>query len=363
MRWSWRLADIAGVGFYLHTTFLLLFCWVALLYWQQRQDSLAVFECLLFLGAIFSSVLFHDLAHVTMAKSLGIRVRDVLLLPTGGVIRLQSILKDPGKGFWIAIAGPAFSLVLSATIYLLLQASCPQTAATPPLYVAQGPFWQRLIWANLFLAGFNLLPALPMDGGTALRSILTGRLGYAEATRTTAALGQAATFVLGVVGFWTVSPFLLFLALCVWIGSTRESGLLQLRSVLRGVPVENVMLSGVHTLSLDSKAGDAASILKLKEHRDFAILDGEELVGVLTHQDLLMALAAGQEETCMTDLMTPTTQSLRASETLDVAVTKMLDSGCSALPVVRDNKIIGMLTQERIGEFISQSPDSSMGLT
>jgi Zn-dependent protease/CBS domain-containing protein len=357
MRWSLRLADIAGVGFYLHTTFLLLFCWVALLYWQQRQDSLAAFECLLFLGAIFSSVLFHDLAHVTMAKTLGIRVRNVVMLPTGGVIRLQRVLKDPQKGFWIAIAGPAFSLVLSVAIYLLLQASSPQSAATP-LHVAQSPFWQRLFWANLFLAGFNLLPALPMDGGTALRSILTGRLGYADATRTTAALGQAATFVLGVVGFWTVSPFLLFLALCVWIGSTRESGLLQLRSVLRGVPVENVMLSGVHTLSIASNAGDAASILKLKEHRDFAILDGEELVGVLTHQDLLLALAAGQEGTFMTDLMTPTTQSLRASETLDVAVTKMLDSGCSALPVVRDNKIIGMLTQERIGEFISQSEAS-----
>lgn len=352
MRWSWRFANIAGVIFYLHATFLLLFLWVALLYWQQRQGLGSVVECFVFMLAILASVFVHDLGHLAAARKLGIRLRTITLLPLGGVVSLRSVPKDRMKGVWIAIAGPGVSILVAATLYALVNV----TASLVPLHtlhIAQGPFWQRLLWVNLFLAGFNLLPALPMDGGFALRSILMGNLGYSKANQMTASLGQVATFLLGLAGFWTVSPFLLFLALSVWIGSTREAGSMQMRSALRGVPVSRVMARGVQSLSSENTVDDAAKMLGPERQRDFPVVEEGKIIGILTHQELLSALAEGNNSSSVVEMMNATTQCTNPSEMLDIAISRMLDCDCSALPVVQGEQLVGVLTQERIGEFVS----------
>jgi Zn-dependent protease/predicted transcriptional regulator len=342
------------VGFYLHPTFILLFLWVALLYWQQRQGLGAALECLVFILAIFASVVLHDLGHVVTAQKLGITLRNVTLLPIGGVARMQSVPEDRMKGFWIAMAGPGVSLGIVIVLYGLISVTTGH-APLQTLQVAQGPFWQRLLWANLFLTGFNLLPALPMDGGTALRSILATRLGYLRAIQTTAGLGQGATLLLGAAGLWAVSPFLLLVALSVWIGSTREAGAFQMRSALRGVPVEHVMISGVQALTSDSTLEDAAKVLGSEGQQDFPVVDTDgRIVGVLTHQDLLLNLAAGKSKMPVAGVMNPTTQSTSPLEMLDVAITRMLECDCSVLPVAQGERLVGLLTQERVGEFVSK---------
>ncbi len=144
---------------------------------------------------VFVSVLLHELAHVVATRSLGLAVAELELLPFGGVARIDDLVEvDPAVEVQVALAGPVMSLLLVA-LCLLAQTSYSEYET-----------WLELgIRTNVALAVFNLLPALPLDGGRVFRAFLTRRHGFREATRWAVRLGKglAILFTLaGVVGYY-----------------------------------------------------------------------------------------------------------------------------------------------------------------
>lgn len=103
------------------------------------------------------------------------------------------------------------------------------------LSVTSGPFLERLLIVNIILVVFNMLPAFPMDGGRVLRALLATRLEYGRATQIAASIGQAMALFFAFVGFF-VNPFLIFIALFVWIGATQEASMATMKSALGGIP-------------------------------------------------------------------------------------------------------------------------------
>jgi Zn-dependent protease/CBS domain-containing protein len=352
MKWSWRLGTFAGIGVYVHATFGLLIGWVGVVHWVEGRTALAVVDGIAFMLAIFACVVLHEFGHALTARRYGIRTRDITLLPIGGVARLERMPDQPMQEFWVAVAGPAVNVVIAALLYLVLSA----TGALVPietLTMTAGSFVERLMVVNLFLVGFNLIPAFPMDGGRVLRSLLALRLPYTRATQIAAALGQGIALLFGFFGLVVVgNPFLLFIAFFVWIGAAQESSMVQMRSALGGIPVHQAMLTEVHSVSPGDTLGRAVELILAQSRHDFPVVDGT-VVGILGRNDLLGALAREGKAARVGDVMQREFVSLDPADMLEGAFQRLQECRCHTAPVVRDGRLVGLVTMDNLGEFLA----------
>lgn len=351
MKWSWKLGEVAGIGVYMHATFLILIGWVALIHWNEGHSLMATVVGIAFILALFGCVLLHELGHALTAKRYGIRTRDITLLPIGGLARLERMPDDPRQELWVALAGPAVNVVIAAALFTLLQL----TGGLEPLArltVTGGSFLQRFMLVNLFLAVFNMIPAFPMDGGRVLRALLARRMDYVQATQLAAHLGQGIAFLFGFIGFFG-NPFLLFIALFVWIGAAQEASMVQMRSALGGIPVSRAMLTDFRALSPDDSLARAVELVLAGSQQDFPVLEDGRVVGVLTRADLLIALARQGQGAPVRDVMRRQFQMVDSSEMLETAFARLQECECRTLPVMRLGQLVGLLTMDNLGEFIT----------
>lgn len=226
MRWSWRIGRLAGIGIYVHVTFLLIVLWIAIP--EYALGLSAVAGALIYLVALFAIVVLHELGHALMARRFGVRTRDIILLPIGGVARLERMPRNPRQELLVALAGPAVNVGLAILLYAMVRLTGQPPAAE--LYAfdvisSVRGFLYQLVFVNIMLALFNLLPAFPMDGGRVLRALLAMRMSsYARATGIAARIGRALALLLGAAGLYGFrNPFWLLIALFVWLGAGNEA--------------------------------------------------------------------------------------------------------------------------------------------
>lgn len=212
MKWSWRIGRFAGVDTYVHATFMLLVGWAAWAAYSGAGTALAVILGVGFLLAVFGSVLLHELGHALVARRYGIRTRKIILSPIGGLAQLEGMPSRPREELAVALAGPAVNFALAAGLWIL-----GGLAGGP---IAFG-FLDSLMWANLTLGLFNLVPAFPMDGGRALRALLSERMGNASATEIAAFIGKTVAVAMAIVGAF-VNWMLLAVAIFVWFAADQE---------------------------------------------------------------------------------------------------------------------------------------------
>ena len=176
MKWSLKLGSVVGIGVYLHWTVILLIGFIFLTHLGAGETAGQALAGVGFILALFGCVVLHEFGHALTAKRYGVLTRDITLLPIGGVARLERIPEKPMQEFWVAIAGPAVNAVIAAMLFgiLLLQG---RTHELMEVHGMKNGFLAQLMWVNLFIGTFNLLPAFPMDGGRVLRALLANRLG------------------------------------------------------------------------------------------------------------------------------------------------------------------------------------------
>ena len=352
MKWSWKLATVAGIGLYVHATFFLLIAWVGITYWLAG-GSAAALSGIAFILALFACVVLHELGHALTARRYGIRTRDITLLPIGGVSRLERIPDDPRQEVWVSLAGPAVNVVIAAALYawlLVSQTLRPLSALT----MASGPFLERLLLVNVSLAVFNLLPAFPMDGGRVLRALLAMRMDYVRATQVSAHVGQAMALVFGLIGLFS-NPFLVFIAFFVWIGAAQEASMVQMRTALSGIPVSRAMLTNFQTVAPDDAAKRVLELILAGSQQDFPVVDGGQggrVAGVLLRSDVLKALAQRASDWRVRDVMRHEFEVVDAADMLDTALARLQSCNCHTLPVTSRGALVGLLTMENVGEFL-----------
>jgi Zn-dependent protease/predicted transcriptional regulator len=351
VKWSWKLARVAGIDIYVHATFLLLLAWIALGAYQQGGAPAAI-NGVLFILAVFASVVLHEYGHALTARRFGVNTKDIILLPIGGVARLERMPDDPKQELLIAIAGPIVTIVLAVALYLALVVTHGPTRLNQILAI-NAPFLAQLMRINVWLAAFNLLPAFPMDGGRVLRAALAMRTDYVRATELAARIGKGFALLFGIVGlFVTGNPFLVLIALFVWLGAAGEATLAQTRTAFSGVPVERVMIRDVRLLSPNDTLATAVDHVLAGFQQDFPVVDDGTVVGVLTRADLLTALASHGRDARVGDVMQRRFVTAEPSDALDEAFNRLQGCKCHTLPVVRGRELVGVLTMENVAEFL-----------
>ncbi len=247
MKWSWKIGSFAGIGVFIHATFLLIIAWVGFTNWQQTRTVAGTLEGILFTLLLFGTVVLHEFGHALTARHYGIKTHDITLYPIGGVARLERMPEKPAQEFWVAVAGPAVNIVIAALLFAWQMVS-GSLASLSGLNLSGGQFIDQLIMVNIFLVLFNLIPAFPMDGGRVLRSLLAMRQEYSRATQTAATIGQGIAVLFAIVGLFS-NPFLVFIAFFVWVGAAQEASMVKTKSVLDGIQVSRLMLTDFQVLS------------------------------------------------------------------------------------------------------------------
>src|SRR5437763_639854 len=252
---------------------------------------------------LFLCVLLHEFGHIFTARRFGVMTPDVILLPIGGVARLERIPEKPSEEFLIAIAGPAVNVVIAAALVLFAGAHL-DPSHLEAIESDKAGLAERLAVVNVFLALFNLIPAFPMDGGRVLRALLASRFGYVRATEIAASIGQFVAFALGFIGLMA-NPILIFIAIFVYLAASSEAHMVALRAASRGVPVSYAMMTQFATLSPEAHIDEAVQTLLQTSQGEFPVVDGAgKPVGVLGRAELIRAIKTRGPDARVSDAMT-----------------------------------------------------------
>ncbi|MBU7030317.1 MAG: site-2 protease family protein [Theionarchaea archaeon] len=256
MQWSYKIGAVFGIPLRLHITFPMLIIAYAALFGYEYGLMAAVrgFFLILFL---FGCVVLHELAHSKQAQKYGVKVRDVTLLPIGGVSNMEHIPEDPTQELKIAIVGPLTSLAIGVVLLIadfaagfdIFEFSFERIATDWtyfPVYMA---------WINVFLAFFNLLPAFPMDGGRVIRAYLAQKTSYVRATKIAATIGKIFAIIFGVAGV-LINPILIFIAFFVYLGASSEEQAVMVGEGLKGLQVKDVMNTQCVTIPAETSLSE-----------------------------------------------------------------------------------------------------------
>ncbi|MDH4313492.1 MAG: site-2 protease family protein [Gammaproteobacteria bacterium] len=349
MKWSWKFIRVAGIDIYVHSTFLILVAWIGLHFWQAEGTLTAVLSGIGFILALFTCVVLHELGHSLTARRYGILTRSITLLPIGGIAALERMPDDPRQEIVVALAGPAVNLLIAFLLWSWISMS-GGFVPLEELYSSDESFLGRLVAINVMLAVFNMLPALPMDGGRVLRATLAMRMNAAAATEVAARVGQGLALGLGFLGL-LYNPFLIFIALFVWIGAAAEAQLAQMKSALAGMTVGHAMLTDYATLSPDEPLVRAVERTLAGSQKDFPVLADGNVVGVLTHSDLLRGLQAQGQQASVGDWMQRQVECADVNEPLQDVLQRLENSPCRMLTATKAGSTVGIVSLDNFVEL------------
>jgi stage IV sporulation protein FB len=351
MSWSFGIGSIAGTVVRIHVTFVLFLVWIfAASYFSGGPD--AALNGVIFMLLLFACVVAHEFGHIFTARAFGVNTPDVVLLPIGGVARLERIPEKPREEFLIAIAGPLVNVAI-ALVLIAVSGATMRYSAFASLDDAKIPMIDRLAAVNLFLAAFNMLPAFPMDGGRVLRALLATRLGFVKATEVAAVIGQGFAFVLGFVGLF-FNPILIFIAIFVYLAASGEAHMVALRSVSRGMPASAATMTEISTLTPDDDIEDAVQTLLKTSQGEFPVVDGAgKPVGLLDRNGIVRALREAGPNARVGEVMSGVLPTVPARSCLADALKLLQEKAAPAVAVVdADGRFTGLITSETVGELM-----------
>jgi Zn-dependent protease len=351
MRWSYRIGRIAGTDIKVHVTFLLVVGWWAAVGYSAGGPQGALTSALALL-ALFACILLHEFGHILMARRFGVRTPDVILLPIGGVARLERIPEEPKQELLIALAGPAVTLGIAVVLYLVLRLG--GSSADVSQLSEQQPFLAQLVTVNIYLLLFNLIPAFPMDGGRVLRAILASRMGLVRGTRIAATLGQTFAVLGGLYGITRPEPLLVLVAFFVFLGANAEAAAVETRAAGEGLQVKQMMVTDFRTVPVHATLNQAVDLLLSGEQREFPVVDNlGRTEGILTRDNLIRGLSQRGPESTVAEAMTTGVPTVPPTLSFQEALDRLRASRLPALPVVDlGGALVGLLTLDNITDLL-----------
>jgi Zn-dependent protease/CBS domain-containing protein len=347
---------VFGIDVKMHITFLLILAWGAFAYGGSAGPLYGITITL----GLFSLVFLHELGHSLAAMGYGIKVRDITLLPIGGVARLERMPEKPVQELVVALAGPAVNVVLAVILVpvvtlLSLAQGEPLTLAT---FGEAGPvgFLTFLLMANISLAIFNMIPAFPLDGGRVFRALLGFFTTYQQATQVAATAGRVLAVGLGLFALFAGQFWLAMIALFIFFVGGQEAKAVAARGVLRQAQAGQAMTRNGVALSPQATVSQVAPLMFNQRQNDFVVLDpvSGQFLGVATSGNILQAAQQGQWYRRVSDIMQHARHipAVAVSATLDEVQDKLAESSSRVVAVYDGLDFRGLIAVEDIYRMV-----------
>ncbi|MGA8273396.1 MAG: site-2 protease family protein [Candidatus Sulfotelmatobacter sp.] len=350
---SIHVGRLFGVEVRIHLTFLILPLFV---FWTEYSvhPSANGPRDLALVGIVLACVVIHEIGHMLVAWRSRLIPKAVILLPLGGVTIFDESHAQPAEsaaGTWkrdvrIALTGPLVNLIFAMISAGVIYAIIPGARLWEWPFLQSANLPRSLVWANLYLAGINLLPAYPLDGGRILRAYFARSIDPAAATRRAVSISHALAMLLMVAGLFS-NTWLTMVGIIIFSAAQLEERAVIFQSVLDNVRLEEVMLTDFATLSPADTLEDALDKAVHSLQDDFPVVRGSDMVGVISRQRILEALRVegnGYVQAVMNKLFEV---SIR-QESLASAFRKLTARNLSIIPVVEEERLVGIVTLQNL---------------
>ncbi len=357
MGWSFKVANVRGIDIKIHATFFLILIFGAL-QWAGSVPSNpiegALFGVVLMI-LLFTCVTLHELGHSIVAQLFDIPVREIVLFPLGGVALIAKSPEKPLHELLIAIAGPAVNVVIAAILFVVtggigvdfMDANALLAALREPSLTTM-LVW--LLFANVSLVVFNLIPAFPLDGGRILRALLAMGLGNTRATRIASIIGQVSAVILGIIGIANGQLLLTLIALFIFFGAGQERGLTEAKTVLNTLRVGDAYNKHALNLQVGDRVSTVVDYILTSYQPDFAVMQGSNIIGVVTRNDVLRTLATDGADRYVTEIMQRDFLRVESHRSLDEVREILMENGAQLAAVFDGSRYLGLVSLDDIGE-------------
>ncbi len=353
-----RVATISGIPVQIHWSFSLLFFWV---YYEGNKFGMEWNEILIFgslVMALFFCVILHEFGHAFSARYYGVGTRDITLSPIGGVARLNQMPEKPIQEFVVALAGPSVNLVIAVLLFLGLWLFAPSPWPTfngtmAEMFASPSNFLPILLWMNLIMAGFNLLPAFPMDGGRMLRSLLSMKTGRVKATRIASFVGRILAVGSLVCAVYIEDVILGLISVFVFVMAGQEYKMVKMEGVLDRQNIKELMRVDFSKFLYTDRVQQVVDTFVEGVEKNFLIFDdwGRQR-GILKRSEILSAMQKKDFDSDIDKYTTLAAVHLNSSDSLKVAYGLMQNPDHLIIPVFEDGAIVGVLDQKALDDYL-----------
>ncbi|MFO7792965.1 MAG: site-2 protease family protein [Candidatus Saliniplasma sp.] len=367
MKTSIKIGRLYGIPIRLHFTLIFIVAFIA---WSVGANVFLIADMLgiqdpnvapglesYLLGVVvaiglFVSVFIHEMAHSIVSIKSGFEVDEISLWLFGGVSKMDEMPTDPNLEIKISAVGPLASIAIG---FLTFAGGMFLTGSIVVFVL----FYLSFI--NFFLAGFNLIPAFPMDGGRILRAILAKKYSYVKATKTAAGVGKVFAVIFGIVGLF-VNIFLILIAFFIYMAASQESQNVLVKHMLSKISVGDVMTKDVKTVDPDTSLEEFLKMVTTHQHTGFPVVSNDRIIGIITLKD---AKKVSEEEIYMKrvkDVMETDIVCLGPNDDASKAWDMMLKRGFGRFPVLDNDELVGIITRSDIMQsFQIQSELETLG--
>ena len=347
--WSIPAGRIFGIEIRIHLSFALLLLFIGMNE-QLAHNIVSPWRGTALVAIVFGSVVLHELGHALVGRHSGVPPKAVVLLPIGGVTIFDEAQPEVPANWKrdvrIAVAGPMVNFLLAGLSAFFLNVAMPHDRFWADPYVNSANLLHSVVWANLWLGCFNLLPAFPMDGGRVLRAIFSRSMDPVAATRRAISIGRGFAFVFMLAGWW-LNAWLTAVGVFLFIAAQMEDRSAVFHSVLETVRLEDIMLTDFATLSPADTLEDALEKAVHCLQDDFPVIRGGDMVGVVSKQKILQTLRRegnGYVQAVMNRIF----DVAQKTESLSSAFRKLSARNLSIIPVVENQQLVGIVTLQNL---------------
>ncbi|WP_209330723.1 site-2 protease family protein [Lunatimonas salinarum] len=351
MKFSLYLGKYKGIKVFIHWTFSILLLWIII---ANARSGMAIDDIIwsvVFILAIFFCVLLHEFGHALTAQKYNIQTKDIILLPIGGLARLEKIPEAPRQELYVALAGPLVNFLIFFVLSIAVYINGTEIIRLEDVHLNGSTILLYLASANLLLAVFNMLPAFPMDGGRVLRALLSIRMDRVRATQIAGSIGQMLAIGLVFFGLF-YNPVMVFIGIFIFLGAQAEVTHTTQSSFLKGFHVSDVVMGNFPIVAFDAPLKKAIEKLLDGQSTDFVVVKDDMAIGTLSREDIIKGLQGHGDETPIANVANASPLKLDLHLPLEDALKRMAAENTKVALVFEQNHFMGILDQENISEFI-----------